>query len=199
MMTLKTLGVKKHWLYETIISSSDASLFHAAPFGIKILDFQKIAINMFKGSKSLDNILKSGEFAINTMDDPRFFYDALWNKKSLKFARASKICAPVLVNAQASIEVRVIDTRDRGKSCLVTAGVVHVEVRTPGELINRAKSLVLESLIMATRLSLVTGTRLEKMIRENYRVVKKVAPGSVYEETMSRLIKDCCCKNTLTP
>ncbi len=190
-MTLKQLGVKRNWLYETIISSAGAGLFHAAPFGIRILDFQRIAIDMFKGSKSLENILNSGEFAINTMDDPRCFYDALWDKKSLQFSRACKICAPVLINTQASIEVRVMDTQDRGKTCLVTAGVVHVEVRTPGELINRAKHLVLESVIMATRLFLVPGTSLEKRIRENYRVVRKVAPESAYEETMARLVKDC--------
>ena len=77
MSTLMELGMKKNWLYEVVISSFDNRVPHAAPFGAKTRDLKSVAIEMYKGSNTLRNVLAGKEFALNTISDPTAFYYAL--------------------------------------------------------------------------------------------------------------------------
>jgi hypothetical protein len=72
---------------------------------------------------------------------------------------------------------------------MIEAEVVYIHIRNRKELINRAKSLVLESLILATRIPHLPERKPVELLRENCRVVKKVAPGSKYEYVMQELVK----------
>ena len=191
MSTLKQLGMKKNWLYEIVISSIDNNVPHTAPFGVKTTDFKLVSIEMYKGSNTLRNVLKSKEFVINTVSDPTVFYHALYVREKINFGFAKMIIAPVLTDSPASIEVRLKNTINREQSYMIEAEVVYIHIRNPSELINRAKSLVLESLILATRIPYLPERKPEELLRENYRVIKKVAPGSKYEHVMQELLKKC--------
>ena len=57
-------------------------------------------------------------------------------------------------------------------------------------LINRAEGLLLESLVLATRLERRGAGAALTTLTENYRVVGKVAPGSAYERAMAALLRD---------
>jgi hypothetical protein len=191
MSTLKQLGIRKNWLYEVVITSIDNNVAHAAPFGVKTTDFKLVSIEMYKGSNTLRNVLKSKEFVINTVSDPTVFYDALYAREKINFGFAKMIMAPVLTDSPASIEVRLKNTINREQSYMIEAEVVYIHIRNPSELINRAKSLVLESLILATRIPYLPEGKPVELLRENYRVIKKVAPGSKYEHIMQELLKKC--------
>jgi len=191
MSTLKQLGMKKNWLYEIVISSIDNNVPHTAPFGVKTTDFKLVSIEMYKGSNTLRNVLKSKEFVINTVSDPTVFYHALYVREKINFGFAKMIIAPVLTDSPASIEVRLKNTVNREQSYMIEAEVVYIHIRNTSELINRAKSLVLESLILATRIPYLPEGKPEELLRENYRVIKKVAPGSKYELVMKELLKKC--------
>lgn len=191
MNTLESIGMKKDWLYEIIISSYEAQVPHAAPFGIKTSDFKNLTLEMYKGSNSLKRVLADKEFAINTVDDPAVFYNALYSRDKIHFAPANIINAPILIDSQSNIEVRLTKATEGEKSYQLEAEVVHIQIRGKVELTNRAKGLVLESLILSTRKSLFPALELEKMLLENYRVIKKVAPGSHYVQIMDNLVTDC--------
>ena len=66
---------------------------------------------------------------------------------------------------------------------------VNVEVSGPVKLINRAEAIVMESLILATRLSYLPGQTARESLKENHRVVGKVAPGSQYEKILGKLVE----------
>ena len=191
MSTLKQLGIRKNWLYEVVITSIDNNVPHAAPFGVKTTDFKLVSIEMYKGSNTLINVLKSKEFVINTVSDPTVFYHALYAREKINFGFAKMIIAPVLTDSPASIEVRLRNAINREQSYRIEAEVVYINIRNPSELINRAKSLVLESLILATRIPYLPERKPEELLKENYRVIKKVAPGSKYERIMQELLKKC--------
>jgi hypothetical protein len=189
MSTLKQLGIKQNWLYEIVITSLDNKVPHAAPFGVKTTDFKIVLIEMYKGSNTLRNVLTNKEFVINTVTDPTVFYDALYAEEKINFGFAKMIMAPVLTDSPASIEVRLKNTINREQSYMIEAEVVYIHIRNNKELINRAKSLVFESLILATRIPHLPERKPVELLRENYRVVKKVAPGSKYESVMQELMK----------
>ncbi|MBS3905624.1 MAG: DUF447 family protein [Syntrophaceae bacterium] len=191
MSTLKELGMKKDWLYEVVLSSFDKNTPHAAPFGVKTTDFNLVTIEMYKGSNTLKNILTYKEFVLNTIDDPVIFYQALYDREKINFGLAKMINAPVLTDSPASIEVRLVNSIDLGQCFMIDAAVVYVHIRHRSELINRAKGLVFESLIMATRMPHLAERKPEELLRENYRIIKKVAPGSKYEWVMQELLNKC--------
>jgi Protein of unknown function (DUF447). len=57
-------------------------------------------------------------------------------------------------------------------------------------LINRAEGLLLESLVLATRLERREAAAALTTLTENLRVVGKVAPGSAYESALAALLRD---------
>ena len=58
-------------------------------------------------------------------------------------------------------------------------------------LINRAEGLLLESLVLASRLERrETAAAALTTLTENHRVVSKVAPGSPYERALTALLRD---------
>jgi len=191
MSTLKQLGIKQNWLYEVVITSLDNNAPHAAPFGVKTTDFKIVFIEMYKGSNTLRNVLTNKEFVLNTVTDPTVFYDALYAREKIDFGFAKMIIAPVLTDSPASIEVRLKNAINKEQSYMIEAEVVYIHIRKRKELLNRAKSLVLESLILATRIPYLPERKPEELLRENYRVIKKVAPGSKYEHVMQELLKKC--------
>jgi len=192
MKTLDQLGMKKKWLYEVIISSIGDHAPHAAPFGVKTRDFKFIEIEMYRGSSTLKNILNSGEFTVNMVVDPVIFYNTLFAKEKIRYRLAKKINTPVLYGSPASIEAEIIDTIDTKQKIMIKAKVVHIDLQNKSEWINRAKNLLFESLIISTRIPHLPRGKAEALLRENYRVVKKVAPRSRYDLIMQELLKKCC-------
>ncbi|MDM8539852.1 DUF447 family protein [Desulfococcaceae bacterium HSG9] len=188
MNTLKQLGMKKEWIYEMILSSFSNDIPHAAPFGVKTSDFKYVRLALYKGSHTLENILDHREFVINVVQDMDIVYDALYAKDKLKYGLALKINAPVLNDAPANIEVKLTSTASKNQLVAVEAEVVHVQSNKPCIPINRAKNLLLESLIIATRVSYMPEGRAVKLLKENHRVIKKVAPDSKYAAMMEELL-----------
>jgi len=192
MRALDQLGMEKNWIYEVIISSISDNVPHAAPFGIKTRDFTFVEIEMYKSSNTLRNILANGELAVNMVVDPVIFYHALFAKDKIKYSMAKKIDTPVLYGVPASIEALIVDTIKTKRKSMIKAKVVHIHFNRESEWINRAKNLLFESLIISTRIAHFPEGKAEKLLRENYRVVKKVAPSSRYELIMDELLKKCC-------
>ncbi len=190
MGALESLKMKKNWLYEIVVSSYSDKTPHVAPFGVRTKDYQNVVIEMYKGSSSLSNVLVTGEFCVNLIDDPVIFYNSLYNRKKIHFSDAQIINAPTLADSPANIEVRLTKADELEKTYLIEAKVVHTNILRESELTNRAKSLFLESLILSTRKAFFSSDQMEKMLNENLRVIKKVAPGSEYEKVMHHILVD---------
>ncbi len=198
MKTLQDLGFIKNWIYEVVISCFDDNIPHAAPFGVKTPDLKRVTIEMYKGSNTLENILENKEFAINVVNGPIGFYHALFAKEKMNFGSAKRIAAPVLKDSPAVIEAGLIRAVKRERVYSVEAEVVCIHMRGSNfRLTNRAESLVLESLVLATRIPHVLERKPKELLREHYRVIRKVAPGSEYEEMMLDLLDRCGCRDNV--
>ena len=125
------------------------------------------------------------------MQDTEIFYHALFAGEKIKYGPAEKIDAPVLIDSPASIEAKVISVTPKAQRMVIEAEIVHIQNRIKCDLTNRAQSLLLESLIVATRIPHLPEGKPGKLLRENYRVIKKVAPGSKYEDIMRELLNKC--------
>lgn len=188
MNTLQQLGIKKNWLYEIIISTYGPTTSHAAPFGIKSSDLEYITIEMYKGSKTLENVLANGEFVLNLVDNLTFFYQALYAGEKINFSPSQKINTPVMADSPSSIEMLVKTAVTEKQRVIIKAEAVHIRNPKKIKLINRAKGLFMESLILSTRSLFLPKIEFDKSMQENYRVIKKVSPGSKYEAMMKNLL-----------
>ncbi len=192
MKTLKSLGFQKNWTYETIVTCySDTLTPHVSTFGLISPDLKKIVLEIYEGSKSLSFILNKKDFVINLLSDPIIFYQALYDKENLRFIKPENVNAPVLANAETYIEARLQKTQEKEHRQTIHAEIVNIHSSKKPVLINRADHLLLESIITATRIHYLPEGKPEETLKDNYRVINKVAPGSPCIGIMKRLIEKC--------
>lgn len=173
-------GLRKGWVYEVVVTAAG----NAAPMGILTRDSESIEMEVYKGLKTYENILKDGKFVINFVDDIKIFYDSIFEKEKVEFEGNH------LKDAGAFIEMRVDGVKEMGDRVIIKAVPVKFKIIRNPEPVNRGRSLALEGLIARTKIPHVSAEErefLEKKIQENLRVVKKVAPGSRFERILEKL------------
>jgi hypothetical protein len=188
MKRLKEIGMKKNWIYEVIVSTFYAGTPHAAPMGIWSEDFDTLNMAIYKDSKTLENIIKEKEFAANFVDDITIFYESLFNKGKIAFKQLKQINTPVIKDSSAIIECKVKHIKKKENRFHISAEIVDLRIWDEIKLINRAEGLVIESLVLASRLPHFPGRRNEDTLKENFRIIGKVAPDSTYVRTMEKVM-----------
>ena len=188
MKRLEEIGMKKNWIYEVIISTFHDRVPHAAPMGIWSEDYDTLNMAIYKNSKTLENIIKEKEFTANFVEDITFFYESLFDKERIAYKQSKQINAPIVKDSSAIVECRVKDIANKKNRYNIRADVVGIRIWNEIKLINRAQGLVLESLILATRLPHFPDCGIEETLKENFRVVSKVSPDSSYEHIMENVM-----------
>jgi hypothetical protein len=189
MDQLRRLGMQERWIYEVLISTFRDDTPHAAPMGVWTSGADRLCLDVYNGSQTLANILDGGSFAANFPPDAGMLYTALRAPEQLQFAEAQGVHAPVVAGCTFNVELVLISSAPSSDSVRLEGDVRHVSrVGTP-RLINRAEALLIESLVLATRLER-RGAGAVTALTENYRVVRKVAPGSAYERALAALLED---------
>ena len=189
MKRLEEIGMKNNWIYEVIVSTFHVRVPHAAPMGIWSEDLDTLNLAIYRDSKTLENIIKKEEFAVNIVDDIKTFYESLFNKGNIAYAPSNQINAPIIRDASATIESKVTHIEQKENRFHIKAEIVNIRIWNKVRLVNRAKSLTLESLILVTRLHHFPDRRIEEILKENFRVIAKVAPDSMYEHIMENIMK----------
>jgi hypothetical protein len=186
---LEEIGIKNNWIYEVVVSTFHVRVPHAAPMGIWSEDLDTLNLAIYRDSKTLKNIIKKKEFAVNIVDDIKTFYESLFNKGNIAYAPSNQINAPLIRDASAIIECKVTHIAQKENRFHIKAEIADIRISYKIRLINRAKGLALESLILATRLHHFPDRRIEEILKENCRVIAKVAPGSMYQQVMENILK----------
>ncbi|MGE4195255.1 MAG: DUF447 domain-containing protein [Pseudodesulfovibrio sp.] len=183
-------SLRPGWIYEVVVTARLGEQVTAGPFGIWTNDGATLEAALFKGSSTLEAIRESGCLVVNFVDDPLDLHAALNRRDELVFDAVPDGEAqgwPLLAGAPSWLALRVGGLEDAGKKMLLTAEIVDASEAGPGTLINRAKGLFLESLILSTRCRLLGWAAVDQL-RENVRVIAKVAPGSDYETAVRELL-----------
>jgi hypothetical protein len=181
---LSTIGMEKGRQYETIITTkNDDGSKNAAPIGVIYAGDDKIINRIFKGSHTLENIIREKEFTVNITHDPELFMistlgnlpqDYFDDDYSLKCAEAYFKCE-VISLTEAVKQSDPIKKKD--EAIVIKSEVNDLIIKTPTKAMNRGFGYVIESLTNLTRFDLVDESQKEKYItlfREAYRVVLKV-------------------------
>ncbi|MHB0980185.1 MAG: DUF447 domain-containing protein [Thermoleophilia bacterium] len=190
MNQLRGLAMRKGWIYETIVSTFSNGEPHAAPIGVWTEDFNTLHMEIYDSSQTLKGVIDTGQFTANFPSDVSTLHAALFHPELLSFEQAQNVSAPVLLGSAATVELVLRQASPVANRVRITGEVVHADARPDIRLINRAEGLLVESLILATRLRYLDDAVVRQTLAENYRVIRKVAPESAWETTMAELLRD---------
>jgi hypothetical protein len=190
MDQLRRLGLQERWIYEVLISTFLHGTPHAAPVGVWADGADELLMDVYDGSRTLANILEDGHFVANFPVDAGMLYTALRAPEKLAFAEARLVHAPVVAGCTATVELTLSCATPGDDTVHIVGDVRRVHHAGAPRLINRAEGLLLESLVLATRMERREAAAALPTLIENYRVVSKVAPGSAYENALAALLRD---------
>ena len=183
-INLSKIGMEKGRQYETIITTkNEDGTRNAAPIGVICAGEDRIINRIFKGSHTLENIVREKEFVVNITHDPELFKTSTlgnlpqnyFNEDlSLKRADAFFKC-----NAVSFTEaVKQSDPiKKKGEAIVFKSEVVGMTINQPVKAMNRGFGYVIESLTNLTRFDLVDDDKKEEYLKrflEANRVVVKV-------------------------
>ena len=190
MHRLQRLGLQERWIYEVLISTFRDATPCAAPIGVWVDGADELLMDVYEGSQTLTNIVQAGSFVANFPADVGSLYAALRAPKQLGFAEAHVVHAPIVAGCTATVELTLSSATPGGETVRVVGRVERVDQAGVPRLINRAEGLLLESLVLATRLEHAEAAAVLAKLTENHRIVRKVAPRSDYERAMEALLRD---------
>jgi hypothetical protein len=190
MDQLHRLGMQDFWIYEVLISTFCDGTPHATPMGVWTSGTDELCMDVYDGSRTLASILGGREFVANFPADAEMLHRALRVPEELLFAGAHGVHAPVVAGCTADVELVLISATPCGDRVRLVSDVRRVHCDETPRLINRAEGLLLESLVLATRIERLDAGAALTTLTENYRIVGKVAPGSAYERALAALLQD---------
>lgn len=206
-INLEDLGMYRGQQYETIITTlNENGETNAAPFGVFCKGKDKIMCRIFKGSTSLENILKEKEFVVNITNNPLMFTLSTINTIPDKYLskinskeRENKELA-YLTDSEAYFIVKV-DKISEGlrednitKSGLfaINGNVIELNKNIPNpKAFNRAIHEIISSLVNYSRIDLVDTEKQKEFLdkfKESERIIKKV--GNKEEKEAINLLKE---------
>ncbi len=181
---LSLIGMEKGRQYETIITSINSEgIKNAAPIGVLCSGRDIILNRIFKGSRTLDNIISQREFVVNITHSPKLFTSSLLGNLddecfrddlSIKGCDAYFRCSVISLTEAVKQSDPV---KKKGEAIIIKSKVTELRITKDTMAFNRGFGYVIESLTNFLRFDMVDGELKEfyiKRFREAYRVVNKV-------------------------
>ncbi len=173
---------------------------HAAPMGASTEDMKNIILTVYKTSQTYKNLMNKKMGVINITSNPFLFYCTLFKDLNKDgeipkewYHHAFSVESPYMLNAEASIEVRVfkIDEMNEKTKMYCRIEKILFNERKAIQAYTRANSAVIESLIHASRIEMYLDTgkknqanKLIELVDHYDKIVTKVAPDSNYATIM---------------
>ena len=196
---LNLIGMDKGKQYETIITTANCeNVQNAAPIGVLCSGKDTILCRIFKGGKTLDNIISQREFTVNIPHDPELFtLSTIGNLSSEYFSNDNS-----LRGVDAYFKCEVIDIKEavkqsdpirkKGEANVIKSKVTEMVINKEVQALNRAFSCLIETLANFTRFDLVDEEKKQYYLtrfRECSRVVNKVG-GKEEKQSMGEIKKE---------
>ena len=187
-MNLDNLGIRKDLQYECITTTiSSDGVKNAGAFAFIYLGGDKVHCHIFEGSKTLKNILDTGEYVVNITQDPLVFTYATLDCLGDEYYTDDDIA--IIKNAPAyiivdveNVEIKTPDdfpVRADNDIYFIDGKIREVIVNDENaQAFNRGMSGLIEGLVNFSRYKIVDDAkRKEYMDRliENQRVIEKVS------------------------
>lgn len=196
---LNLIGMDRGKQYETIITTANCeNVQNAAPIGVLCSGKDTILCRIFKGGKTLNNIISQREFTVNITHDPELFtLSTIGNLSPEYFSNDNSIRG---VDAYFKCEVISIKEavkqsdpiRKNGEANVIKSKVTDMVINKEVQAFNRAFSCLIETLANFTRFDLVDEEKKQYYLtrfRECSRVVNKVG-GKEEKQSMGEIKKE---------
>lgn len=181
---LASVGMEKGKQYETIITTTSCDdIKNATPIGVICAGQDKVLNRIFKGSRTLENIISKREFIVNITHNPEVFTlstvgnlpeDYFNEDNSLKCADAYFKCEVISLKEAVKQSDPV---KSNGEAIVIKSKVTQLVINKQTRPINRGFGYVIESLSNLTRVDIVGEEQKEEYFerfREANRIVTKV-------------------------
>jgi len=196
---LNLIGMNKGKQYETIITTVNCeNVQNAAPIGVLCSGKDTILCRIFKGGKTLDNIISQREFTVNITHDPELFTlstignlspEYFSNDNSLRGVDAYFKCEVISIKEAVKQSDPI---RKKGEANVIKSKVTEMVINKEVQALNRAFSCLIETLANFTRFDLVDEEKKQYYLtrfRECSRVVNKVG-GKEEKQSMGEIKKE---------
>ena len=196
---LNLIGMNRGKQYETIITTVNCeNVQNAAPIGVLCSGKETILCRIFKGRKTLDNIISQREFTVNITHDPELFtlstignlsQEYFSNDNSLRGVDAYFKCEVISIKEAVKQSDPI---RKNGEANVIKSKVTDMVINKEVQAFNRAFSCLIETLANFTRFDLVDEEKKQYYLtrfRECSRVVNKVG-GKEEKQSMGEIKKE---------
>ena len=198
-INLNLIGMDRGKQYETIITTVNCeNVQNAAPIGVLCSGKDTILCRIFKGGKTLNNIISQREFTVNITHDPELFtLSTIGNLSPEYFSNDNSIRG-----VDAYFKCEVIDIKEavkqsdpirkKGEANVIKSKVTEMVINKEVQALNRAFSCLIETLANFTRFDLVDEEKKQYYLtrfRECSRVVNKVG-GKEEKQSMGEIKKE---------
>ena len=196
---LNLIGIDKGKQYETIITTVNCeNVQNAAPIGVLCSGKDTILCRIFKGGKTLNNIISQREFTVNITHDPELFTlstignlspEYFSNDNSLRGVDAYFKCEVISIKEAVKQSDPI---RKKGEANVIKSKVTDMVINKEVQALNRAFSCLIETLANFTRFDLVDEEKKQYYLtrfRECSRVVNKVG-GKEEKQSMGEIKKE---------
>ena len=196
---LNLIGMDKGKQYETIITTVNCeNVQNAGPIGVLCSGKDTILCRIFKGGKTLNNIISQREFTVNITHDPELFtlstignlsQEYFSNDNSLRGVDAYFKCEVISIKEAVKQSDPI---RKNGEANVIKSKVTDMVINKEVQVFNRAFSCLIETLANFTRFDLVDEEKKQYYLtrfRECSRVVNKVG-GKEEKQSMGEIKKE---------
>ena len=186
--------------YEIILSTyCDEGQPNAAPMGMKFIKKKRVFIKLFKGTRTLNNIMKRRCAITNVTSDPFLFYKTTFKEKNQLspnyFSRSKIIDAPYLRSANGYILMTLATCKHKQSYVETEFHIKRITLKkTRSGLYSRGAHAVIEAIIHSTRIKefLTKGKRkktnqLIQLVNHYKELIQRVSPDSDYEKIINEL------------
>ncbi len=198
-INLNLIGMDRGKQYETIITTANCeNVQNAAPIGVLCSGKDTILCRIFKGGKTLNNIISQREFTVNITHDPELFtlstignlsQEYFSNDNSLRGVDAYFKCEVISIKEAVKQSDPI---RKNGEANVIKSKVTDMVINKEVQVFNRAFSCLIETLANFTRFDLVDEEKKQYYLtrfRECSRVVNKVG-GKEEKQSMGEIKKE---------
>ncbi|WP_296868180.1 DUF447 domain-containing protein [uncultured Methanobrevibacter sp.] len=198
-INLNLIGMDRGKQYETIITTVNCeNVQNAAPIGVLCSGKDTILCRIFKGGKTLNNIISQREFTVNITHDPELFtlstignlsQEYFSNDNSLRGVDAYFKCEVISIKEAVKQSDPI---RKNGEANVIKSKVTDMVINKEVQVFNRAFSCLIETLANFTRFDLVDEEKKQYYLtrfRECSRVVNKVG-GKEEKQSMGEIKKE---------
>ena len=155
-------GCGRQVISETIVTTLGAAgAPHMAPIGIRREDGLYL-IAPFRPSRTLDNLLRSGQAVINYTDDVRVFAGFHTGRRDWPTVPAGAVHGVRLAHALAHVEVEVARWEDDDVRPRIYCRELARETHAAFEGFNRAQAAVVEASILVSRLRMLPAGKIDR-------------------------------------